>query len=261
MSGQEPVAPALESLAWDSELFGFAVGRINEEALDEPSLGRALEEARSRKVHLVYWPAARGRVAGESTLRDYAGAVVDRKVTYALEPIQDPGSDRADPDGRIRIGIPAPDAPAEPLLRLGVAAGLFSRFRVDPRMPAGTFERLYRTWMARSLSGEAADCVLVAACPGAEADPQGMVTLSRTATSALIGLIAVRDDARGRGVGSSLLRAAHRWMRSHGAARATVVTQLDNRPACRLYESAGYRLAELRNVHHFWPQHASPAGR
>ena len=32
-----------------------------------------------------------------------------------------------------------------------------------------------------------------------------------------------------------------------------VVTQLDNRKACRLYEKCGYTHAELLHVYHFWP--------
>ena len=46
-------------------------------------------------------------------------------------------------------------------------------------------------------------------------------------------------------------------MLAHGASRAIVVTQLDNASACRLYERSGYRLADLRNFYHFWPQEAA----
>jgi dTDP-4-amino-4,6-dideoxy-D-galactose acyltransferase len=125
-------------------------------------------------------------------------------------------------------------------------------------MPAGAFESLYRTWTARSATGELADTLLVAAPPGREGEPLGLVTIAIDGPAGQIGLIAVRDEARGRGVGSMLVAAAHRRMLARAAWRATVVTQLDNAAACRLYERSGYRLADLRNFYHFWP--GEPAG-
>ena len=48
------------------------------------------------------------------------------------------------------------------------------------------------------------------------------------------------------------MHAAHRWMQQRGAQVAQVVTQLDNRAACRLYERAGYRISRLQHFYHFW---------
>jgi RimJ/RimL family protein N-acetyltransferase len=38
-----------------------------------------------------------------------------------------------------------------------------------------------------------------------------------------------------------------------GASRVTVVTQLENQAACRLYTRCGYQHAEVRDRYHFWP--------
>jgi GNAT superfamily N-acetyltransferase len=97
-----------------------------------------------------------------------------------------------------------------------------------------------------------ADVVLTAADPGEE-EPLGMVTATAANDSATIGLIAVAEQKRGRGWGRRLMRAAHRWMRDRGAVSATVTTQLANHSACRLYESCGYHLHEVRHWYHFWP--------
>jgi dTDP-4-amino-4,6-dideoxy-D-galactose acyltransferase len=42
-------------------------------------------------------------------------------------------------------------------------------------------------------------------------------------------------------------------MRTTGARRAEVVTQLANRGACRLYQSCGYQLQDVVDYYHFWP--------
>jgi hypothetical protein len=51
-----------------------------------------------------------------------------------------------------------------------------------------------------------------------------------------------------------ILRCGHHWLVQRGAGRVSVVTQLDNRPACRLYATAGYQLTDLKFIYHFWPQ-------
>jgi ribosomal protein S18 acetylase RimI-like enzyme len=113
---------------------------------------------------------------------------------------------------------------------------------------------MYRLWIERSLRGEMADAVLVADLSNGtlSAPLAGLISLEETAGTGSIGLIAVAQEARGRGVGTALLAAAHRWMLARGAQQARVVTQADNLPACRLYERAGYRLADVRHVFHFW---------
>lgn len=250
-AGRASRSPTVEPLAWDSEHFGLPVARLTDPDPEPAALREALETARIRGFRLVYWPAGAGRVASEDVLREFNGLLVDRKGTFAVDPIPAP------PDRETMGPIPIVEWPRQPpsesLLRLGVSAGLYSRFRVDPRIPAGAFDSLYRMWVTRSALGELADALLFAAAPEPEIPPLGMVTIALDGPVGQIGLIAVRDEARGRGIGSMLMAAAHRWMLEHGARRATVVTQLDNEAAWRLYERSGYRLADLRNFYHFWP--------
>jgi dTDP-4-amino-4,6-dideoxy-D-galactose acyltransferase len=257
-AGRASRSPTLEPLAWDSEHFGLPVARLTDPDLEPAALREALETARIRGFRLVYWPAGAGRVAPEDVLREFDGLLVDRKGTFAVDPIPAP-TDR-EPMGPVPIVEWPRQPPSESLLRLGVSAGLYSRYRVDPRIPAGAFDSLYRMWVTCSALGELADALLVAAPSGLEEEPLGLVTIKIDGPAGQIGLIAVHDDARGKGVGSALIAAAHRWMLARDARRATVVTQLDNVPACRLYERSGYRLADLRNFYHFWPWEPTPAG-
>ena len=79
-------------------------------------------------------------------------------------------------------------------------------------------------------------------------------SLSRSpAALGKIGLLAVAEQARGRGVGRRLVRQANEWMTLHGAHEARVVTQLANEPACGLYRACGYTLAAVEDYYHFWP--------
>ncbi|HEU4724070.1 MAG TPA: GNAT family N-acetyltransferase [Candidatus Eisenbacteria bacterium] len=54
--------------------------------------------------------------------------------------------------------------------------------------------------------------------------------------------IRVAPDARGRGVGEALFRAAERWAAANGCRELKVETQNVNVPACRFYERQGCQL-------------------
>ncbi|GAC1335186.1 MAG: hypothetical protein NVSMB14_02500 [Isosphaeraceae bacterium] len=247
----EASRPILIPLEWDAAHFGLATARLEPADLGDDALKHGLQDARRRRVRLVYWFADPDRPPILDELaREFSARLVDRKATYLADrlsiDIESPA--RAD---EIRE---EPRGPASKrLCDLAVAAGEFSRFRVDPKIPAGKFEEMYETWIDRSTRRELADSVFVAVRPDLDDEPIGMITLSVQGDEGTIGLIAVDAQARGLGIGSLLIDAAHRRMISLGATRARVVTQLDNNPACRLYEKHGYRLAELRHCHHFWP--------
>jgi dTDP-4-amino-4,6-dideoxy-D-galactose acyltransferase len=155
-----------------------------------------------------------------------------------------------------------PPGPAsEALTALAVEAGSFSRFGVDPHIPRERFVALYRQWMERSTRRELAETVLAACRPEEPDVPLGMVTLALNRGEGVTGLIAVHKAARGRGIGARLLAADHDIRRQRGVSEMSVATQLANESACRLYRHAGYRLAEVNNMYHFWPQRAKVTTR
>jgi len=202
------------------------------------------------RVTLVYWAADPACDVPQPILDEFGGRLVDRKATFqktrlALGPERD-----ALPSWRI-TEHPRTE-PSVEVVRLAVTAGACSRFRLDPQIPRESFERLYERWIVRSILGELADVVLVAGHDNSASNPAGLITVCVTDGHGSIGLIAVDESARGQGIGTQLIQAAHRWLLGRGARRVTVVTQLDNQAACRLYEKCGFEQAELQHVYHFW---------
>jgi dTDP-4-amino-4,6-dideoxy-D-galactose acyltransferase len=184
-------------------------------------------------------------------LREFSGLRADRKATYTASLSgQKPEAGAA---GHI-VSEARRELPSSRLIDLSVAAGAFSRFRLDPRIPAQAFARLYQTWITRACLGELADRVLVASRSEKVDEPMGLITMSAGEGAGSIGLVAVAEEERGRGVGTLLMRAAHDWLARRGCNTVSVATQLDNRPACRLYEKCGYRLTDCESRYHFWPQ-------
>ncbi|MCL4809445.1 MAG: GNAT family N-acetyltransferase [Thermoanaerobaculia bacterium] len=237
----------MRRLAWDSAFFGFEVFSIADGDLTEAELRSALLESRARGASLVYWFADAGRAVSPTLLDEFGGALRDEKKVYGRSSLRGPGTALK---ARAEVSVRRGSDPDGPLTALALAAGEYSRFRVDPRIPSGAFQRLYETWIRRSCAGEIADAVIEAREPGIGLC--GMVTVSVDGDEGSIGLIAVAAEARGRGIGAILLRGAEEFMAGKGATRARVVTQGANRPACRLYESACYDVVSQTDVYHFW---------
>jgi len=242
----------LEELPWDSDHFGFPVARLRGANPVADVLGEMLRTARQKDVHLVYWATDPEHEVPGWMLREFAGRRVDQKATFACRLA--PGADEeiAIPTSYEVSEIP-PGQPSRRLVGLAWEAGAHSRFRADPRIPAEAFRRLYEVWMTRSTLRELADVVLVISQAGEADNPLGVITLSVRDTAGTIGLVAIAREARGNGLGSRLLRAAHRWLVRRGVQTVSVATQLGNRPACGLYEKCGYQLVDLKETYHFWP--------
>lgn len=238
----------LQHRDWDTQHFGYPVASIRNPDLDPEEVERALRAAHKQGYQLVYWASRREYDDNTAWLQQYQGILVDRKTTYA-KPLRP--AIASNDFGNYQCVEWNPEKHSPELIELGVAAGLWSRFSVDPRIPRDKFRSLYEIWMQRSLARELSDMVLVVQEQGSSV-PLGMVTIAIKEGNGQIGLIAVSEQQRGRGLGKLLVDAADRWMLEHGAHSAQVVTQLQNLAACRLYEQAGYKVEAVEYFYHFW---------
>lgn len=244
----------LVPLEWECRNFGLSVARIDFPGGSERAVVAMLDEARRRRIDLVVLATSPGQELSRTLLSEFGGELVDRKATFR-RPLAHPKASLSPagttPASTIREYAEAV-ASAE-LIQLAICAGAHSRFNIDPRFPQSKFRDMYRIWIERSVRHEIADSVLVDCPGGVPATLRGFITLSQREGIGKIGLIAVAEEHRGRGVGRRLLDAAHQWMRGQGASESLVVTQLHNAPACALYGSCGYELAQVECYYHFWP--------
>jgi dTDP-4-amino-4,6-dideoxy-D-galactose acyltransferase len=248
--------PAIARLEWESDHFCIAAAQLAGPDLNDTSLAKALRLARRQGVQLLVWPAHCGRDVPRELLDEFGGSLVDRKATFTkwLQPAR-PRDESPAPFERLVIPYDATIASAT-LIELAISAGVYSRFHVDPHFPYAKFAAMYQRWIERSVTKELADMVLVIPLNDQSGAPDyplgGMITLAESSGVATIGLVAVASAVRGMGIGTSLMRAAQRWMQDRGAHEARVVTQFANRPACRLYEQSGYFLLRMQYYYHFW---------
>lgn len=233
-------------LEWDTKFFGFGVGRIVHAEMGEAELSKTLELLRSNNYRLVYWQIPVGKHESSLIAQIQGGFLADEKVTYVKELVGMPDSRSASAYTSHSYPETTPDAA---MIKLALLSSEHSRFRLDPRFPRELCDKLYTCWIARSVSKEIAWEVLVVK---EHNDLLGLITLGTKGDRGDIGLVAVAEHARGKGIGRTLVTDADRYFAERGYTHIQVVTQRRNLAACHLYESCGYKIDKIDNVFHFW---------
>jgi dTDP-4-amino-4,6-dideoxy-D-galactose acyltransferase len=238
-------APAepLRFLEWDTDFFGVRIAALSRAPAGDEDVRAAMEAARAARIACVYALCDVENRAGVRALGSAGARLVDVRVTFDadLRTLVMPAAAT-----RARAALPG-DVPA--LRALAATSHGASRFYADGRFPRERCDELFATWIEKSCAGWA-DVVRVAG-DGARID--GYTTgHARVEGRGEIGLVAVDERARGRGLGAELVSDVLSDFRRRGLSRATVVTQGMNVAAQRLYQSLGFRTLRLQTWHHLW---------
>jgi glycosyltransferase involved in cell wall biosynthesis/ribosomal protein S18 acetylase RimI-like enzyme len=226
-------------LAWDTEFWGFPVGRVEQRELDRRAAAAAARWADSNEVQCTFLLAAAEDAETAEAAQGVGFSPVDTRVT--LEHNGAAPSPAGPTEGiAIRPGTVA-DEPK--LTEIARRAHTDTRFFFDPGFAPERAAEMYAAWVRRALDEEERT-VLVAESAG---EAVGYVLLE--ADPFRIDLIAVEEAARGRGIGRALVEAA---LGASPNGRTEVVTQARNVGALRLYEAAGFRVKAAEVWYHRW---------
>ena len=227
---------SFEPLSWDSELFGFPIGRVPEPA----ALDDAVSAADADGVRCLYLlcPADEDHALQAALDAGFRPYDVRVELERALEGTEPGGEEVREANAGDEAG----------LSRIAAERFTGTRFFADPHFPREACRELYVAWLRRGLTTAPERRTLVAG------DAEGFVTCRFDAASGTgtIELIGVADGAAGRGLGAALLAGAHRAFAGAGLRRASVVTQARNVPALRLYERHGYLTSATAVWLHRW---------
>jgi dTDP-4-amino-4,6-dideoxy-D-galactose acyltransferase len=228
-------------LDWDSEFFGVKIARLIPDSLTNTLLDRALSWCRAEKVRCLYFLA---RIDDEETIllaERNAFQLVDVRITM----------ERSLPAPNYSTGPVRPfrSGDLEALRAIAATSHRDTRFYHDSHFPKQLCSALYQTWLEKSCAGYA-DAVLVAETNGSAV---GYVSCHLSGERyGSIGLAAVAEEARGRGLGGELVNAALSYFQEKGMTRATVVTQGRNFSAQRLYQACGFVTQCMQLWYHCW---------
>lgn len=227
----------IDILEWDTTNLGIKVGNLTLDDVSKEALLRAIEDAKSEKYDVLY---LKGVLLPNECLANNI-KLADERVTYSQVIHQ-----KKNYSDRHVVSVLGTFMTKE-LLQLSYESGKYSRYHLDKDFPPSVFPTLYRLWMERSLSGEIATDVLVYKADGCIL---GMLTYKKKDDVVDVGIIAVSQDAAGKGIGTRLMQTF--LSRFPVGTKVEVATQKRNSVACHYYEKNGFLVEDITNVYHIW---------
>jgi GNAT superfamily N-acetyltransferase len=244
----------LSHLPWDSRLLQISAGRIDFLPDQDPAelIPQLLKEAEKEGINHLSIRAEASQISLIQALEKQGFIVVDALVTFGRTTSHHVTESAH--SFTIRFAEPRDK---EVISELGGRAFRVDRFHNDPEIAPSKADEIYREWSRNSVEGRAADAVVIAE------DSRrllGFVTC-RLITDTLeplgspvgvIPLVATDEQHRRAGVARAMTLRAINWFHEQGAEICEVGTQLANIPACRLYESCGFRIVSSNvSLRHF----------
>lgn len=235
-----------QRLPFDSELFGFEVGRLSIDTLTASAFDSVDRWCRHHRIRCLYFLADAGDKASIRTAERSGFELVDVRMTFSRQTSKE--SPSGPPSGV--VVRPATTGDHRVLRNLTGSSYRDTRFYFDGRFPVEQCDRLYEIWLDKSFDAPEG-AVFVAEWEGR---PAGYVTCRKTDPgTAEIGLIATAVQRAG--LGGALVHAAVDWCREHNVRDLHVVTQGRNITAQRLYQRNSFVTQSVELWYHRWFDH------
>jgi dTDP-4-amino-4,6-dideoxy-D-galactose acyltransferase len=238
-----------EILPWDSQFFGFSIGRVRGDTLTYDQLVEVDRWSRKEKVAGLYFLARADSPDTIEVVQNAGFRLVDIRITLEHK------NDDANFTNLPKIseaGARAARLEDVPVLQaIARTAHTDTRFFIDPHFTRAKAEALYSLWIELECQGRAQHVMV----PISDTDkPLGYISCHLDAghSTGQIGLVGIESGARGRGLAKAVVKEALRWFQDQNAKSVTVVTQGRNLAAQRLYQRCGFVTCDLQLWYHKW---------
>lgn len=231
----------VQALPWDTEFFGFPIGRVDLDGLDASDLARVDDEARDLGIECLYGSLDPADVEATVTAQRQGYRFVEAATTFSLRRDEPP---IPCPEGvTVRIGGPD-DLPELKAASDGLAP--WSRYAVDPRFGLDAARRLQWAWLERAADGDGGRRQLVLA----ELEGEPVAFITRCATPAPIVDCVWRRSLRAPGAARYLIEDARQWADAPRLLGGPIAAR--NIQALKYVSHCGYRVSKVRYLYHRW---------
>lgn len=227
----------IEYLPWDSNFFNLRVGKIN--FITNESFSFNSDDISNYDLLYLFTKPNQTKVINH--IKSVNGVLVDEKVTFSKE--------IKSSNQIYNIEEYNHEVITDELYALAIQSGIKSRFKIDSKFPKGSFEKLYKEWIEQSVINNYCDKIFVVKD---EDIVIGFVTLHLNGNIGKIGLIAVNESYRGKGIGKQLMYACENYLYKNKIKTLEVITQKKNSSAMHFYSSIGYSIMTTENIYHLW---------
>lgn len=229
-----------ERLDFDSDFFGFAIGRITLDGADAASIREAEAAARDNGIECLY--GVLDPIDREATYRvqDLGYRFVDTATRFEVLPHEHVPPVTTTCSVR-RGGPDDVDAVIESVLTMAP----WSRYAVDPRFGLEAARRMHRAWVDRAVVCTTGDHDLMVA-----EDESGIVGFLTRSAHPLPMINTVGTIAPGTGAAHALFAESREWARPQAISAGWAASR--NIGVQRFLDRCGFRIAEIRYHYHRW---------
>jgi dTDP-4-amino-4,6-dideoxy-D-galactose acyltransferase len=225
----------IRRLDWDSRFFDYEVGRFDSSIIDILDLDLFIKSAKYFK--LVY-------LFSSTPINNPLLNLVDKKVTFYRKT-----ENFHQNTPQIQSFCNDSDS-FENIRDLAIQSGKYSRFLIDKNFKNNEYEKLYSKWIESSVYDDRSLDIRIF-----KEDNKilGFTTIEKKDDNlADIGLVAVDSEDRGKKIGTKLIENSINVAFKNGLQNIQVVTQLDNKPAVKLYSKCGFKICKTEYIYHYW---------
>lgn len=228
----------IRALQWDSDFFGLRIGRADILSAEDALFLAAQHEELKQQFDLLY-------IFDSNNIGFTANGalLVDEKILYS-KPCE-PRKQYND------ISFFKQATPSDDLYRLALVSGGYSRFKLDERLPQGSYERLYTRWIENACPKEGTNKQILTYLD-INSIAKGMITIDYQGELGHIGLVAVDTDCQHQGIGGKIMSTLDGYLFDLGVKTLEVPTQKANTDACRWYEKNGFTVQSRTQIYHWW---------
>ncbi len=238
-----------EHLSWDSDFFNIKIAKIYIDAqMSEKDFNNSLNVLKSNSYSLAYVFLNESNYKSNKINYLDDSKIIDKKVTF----IKNITVEDFDYDTNLLQNVKSAlfQKLNDDILSITYQTGEFSRFKIDSKLPTGSFEHLYKTWIQKSINKEIADEVII--INNNENKIIGLITLKIKKKTGEIGLIGVDFNNRGEGIGSKLIKLCQNYFLNNNINIIEVTTQKNNVNACKFYLKNSFEIKQVDYIYHYW---------
>lgn len=227
-------------LPWDSEFFGFPIGRVALDGLDAAAIAQVDAEAREQGIVCLFGSHDASEHGTSDRVQSLGYRFVEAATMFSLAQ-REPEIPR--PEGiSVRLGT-EDDLPA--LSEVVALLAPWSRFAVDPRFGPEAALRMQSAFVERAARCRTGEFELLLA-----EDEGGIVAFITRATHPEPVIDTVGTLARGSGAARYLVQATRPWAGDRALLGGPIAAR--NVHALRYVANCGYRVAWVRYLYHRW---------
>lgn len=223
----------IEKLDWDSQFFGFEVGRLNWDAGGALPIAKIQHIMRNYSLCYVF----SDKEINTSTTPVYHS----KRIAYKKTGLQ---KNKLQSNSISQVFDSNPE-----VQNLAVEAGNYSRFKHDPKMPNDTVKKMYHIWLNNCFKNSKDNQCWVYKIEGVSV---GLICCAFMQDTCHVTLLAVHSEYRNLGIASELLNKVEQVAVDLNIKAMTISSQGANIEANQLYSKRGFQKVVEQYIYHLW---------